>query len=332
MLKGIIIMDDVFTNDVYPQYLQDEIKKHVEMVSEPITKKTMAKDLSILNEVDVIFSGWGGPHFDKEVLEAAFNLKIVFYGAGSIKKIVSNDFWDQGIRITTANAANAIPVAEYTLACTILGLKNAVSMNNRINQSKEYPKAGTRNIIGGFNAKIGLISLGAIARYTLDLYRKFDYEIIVYDPFLSDEEAKSLNVKKVELDVLFKESDVVSLHTPLLDSTKGMINKKHFLSMKPNTTFINTARGAVVNEPQMIEALKERIDITAFLDVVYPEPPSVDSPLYEMKNIFLTPHIAGSEGGEVARMGNLMLNEFKLFLKGEKLHFEVSKDEFERMA
>lgn len=332
MLKGIIIMDDVFTTEVYPDYIQKELGKYVEMVSKPITKYELIKDLSILNKVEVIFSSWGAPHFDKTILDAAPNLKIVFYAAGSIKKVVSDEFWDKGIRITTANSANAIPVAEFTLACTILGLKNTLAMKNLIKDTKEYPKPGTRNIKGGFKAKIGLISLGEIARYTLDLYRKFDYDVMVYDPFLSSEEAKSLNVEMVDLETLFKKSDVVSLHTPLLDSTRGMIKKHHFLSMKENTTFINTARGAIVNEPEMIEALQARPDITAFLDVVYPEPPSKDSLLYEMKNVFLTPHIAGSEGSEVSRMGNLMLKEFKLYLENKKLDYEVSAEEFERMA
>lgn len=332
MVKGIIIMDDVFTTEVYPDYIQKELDNYVEMVSKPITKYDLVKDLSILNKVEVIFSSWGAPHFDKTILDAAPNLKIVFYAAGSIKKVVSDEFWDRGIRITTANSANAIPVAEFTLACTILGLKNTIAMKNLIKDTKEYPKPGTRNIKGGFKAKIGLISLGEIARYTLDLYRKFDYDVMVYDPFLSSEEAQSLNVELVDLETLFKKSDVVSLHTPLLDSTREMITKDHFLSMKENTTFINTARGAIVNEPEMIEALQVRPDITAFLDVVYPEPPSKDSPLYKMKNVFLTPHIAGSEGSEVSRMGNLMLKEFKLYLEGSELDYEVSAKEFERMA
>lgn len=332
MLKALIVMDDVFTDEVYPEDMIEELKKDVEFVNEPITKKELAENLSLLKDIEVIFSGWGGPKFDKEVLAAAPHLKIVFYGAGTIKKIVTDEFWEKGIRITTANTANAIAVAEFTLAATIFGLKNTLRMNNKINETKEFPAPGTRNIRGGFRAKIGLISLGAIAKEVLKLYENFDYEVIVYDPFISQEDAEALNVKKVDLARLFKEADVVSLHTPLLDSTRGMIRKEHFLSMKENTTFINTARGAVVNEEEMIEALKERQDISAYLDVVYPEPPVKDSPLYEMKNVFLTPHIAGSEGNEVSRMGDLMVKEFKAYQAGEELKYEISKEDFERMA
>lgn len=332
MLKAIIIMDDVFIDEVYPNYLIKELEKDLEFVSQPITNGELLADLAIVKEVDLIFSGWGGPKFTEEVLNAAPDLKMVFYGAGTIKNIVTDEFWERGIRITTANTANAVAVAEFTLASTIFGLKNVLAMNRKIKETKEFPAPGKRDIRGAFKAKVGLISLGAIARELLKLLKNFDYELLIYDPFVSQEEADQLGVELVELDTLFKEADVVSLHTPLLDNTKGMIQKNHFMSMKENTTFINTARGAVVNEGEMIEALEERIDITAYLDVVYPEPPAKDSPLYEMENVFLTPHIAGSEGNEVARMGDLMVKEFKAYLAEENLNYEVSKKDFERMA
>lgn len=332
MLNSIIVMDPVFVNEVYTKDMQKKLAELTNIVSDPISKVELLENLELLKDVDVIFSGWGGPKIDQNVIDHAPNLKMVFYAAGTIKSIVTKEFWNQGIRITTANSANAIPVAEFTLACTILGLKNTIAMQNMIKNDRTYPKPGTRNIKGGFKPKVGLISLGAIAQYTLKLFKNFDYEILAFDPFISENDAQKLGVKLVDLDTIFKESAVVSLHTPLLDSTRGMIKKTHFLSMKENSTFINTARGAVVNEIEMIEALQSRNDITAFLDVVHPEPPAIDSPLYEMDNIFLTPHIAGSEGSEVARMGQLMLDEFQLYLDKKELEYEVSKKEFERMA
>lgn len=332
MLNSLIVMDPVFVDSVYSQEVVKEISKLSNLIAKPLSKVELLENLDILKDIDVIFSGWGAPEINQEIIEHAPNLKFVFYAAGSIKSVVTDEFWERGIRITTANSANAIPVAEFTLATTILGLKNAHLMNQQIKDLRTYPKPGTRNIKGGFKAKVGLISLGAIARYTLDLFAKFDYEILVYDPFIKQEEAKNLNVTLVDLDTIFKEADVVSLHTPLLDSTRKMIKKSHFMLMKENSTFINTARGAVVDEKEMIEALYERPDITAYLDVVYPEPPAADSPLYELKNVFLTPHIAGSEGSEVARMGELMLQEFKRFLNNEDLDYEVDKKTFEVMA
>lgn len=332
MLNSLIVLDEVFVDKVYDEDTKNEIKKLSNLVCEPLTKAELLNDLSILENVDVIFSGWGAPTFNEEVLAAAKNLKIIFYAAGTIKKVVTDEFWNRGLRITTANTANAIPVAEFTLAATIMGLKNSLKMHTDYITTRVYPDGGERDIIGGFKAKVGLISLGAIAKEVLKFFKMFDYDVYVYDPFISEEEANNLNVTLCSLDEIFKICDVVSLHTPLLDATRGMIRKEHLLSMKENTTFINTARGAVVNEEEMIEALSSRKDITAYLDVVYPEPPVKDSPLYEMSNVFLLPHIAGSEGNEVARMGSLMLSEFKKYLNNEDLEYEVSKEMFEVMA
>lgn len=145
-------------------------------------------------------------------------------------------------------------------------------------------------------------------------------------------EAAALNVKKVDLETLFKESEVVSLHTPLLPETTGMITGKHIQSMKPHTTFINTARGAIVKENDMIAVLKERTDLTAVLDVTHPEPPEKDFPLYEMENIILTPHIAGSLGSEVGRMGEYMLQELKQYLAAEPLKYQITKEKYQLMA
>src|SRR5699024_11804912 len=122
-----------------------------------------------------------------------------------------------------------------------------------------------------------------------------------------------------DLEDIFKNADVVSLHAPLLQETKGMITASHFQSMKENASFINTARGEIVREVEMLDVLKEREDLTAILDVVYPEPPAADSLLYTLPNVILTPHIAGSEGKECARLGTYMLDEFRRYLQGEDL-------------
>lgn len=102
--------------------------------------------------------------------------------------------------------------------------------------------------------------------------------------------------------------------------------------MKPYASFINTARGAIVNEDEMIAVLQNREDITAILDVTYPEPPTPTSPLYTLENVVLTPHIAGSENAECGRMGAYMLAEFKNYLHGKPLQWEVTKEKFDFMA
>lgn len=332
MLKGLFILEKESVHKIYNDQTMNEIKGLVDIIAPPMTKDEILENKEILKEVDVVFSGWGGPKLDEEFLQAAPNMKVLFYGAGSIKNIVTDEFWKSGIRVTTANTANAVPVAEFTLARIILGLKNSLYWKNQIKETREYPSIPHPHIRGCFDSTVGIISMGAIGRQVNKLLKHFDLNILVHDPFLSEEEAKELGVTLVSLEEIFKESDVVSLHSPWLKETEGMIRGDHIRSMKEYGVFINTARGIIVREEEMIEALKERKDISAYIDVVYPEPPKEDSELYELDNLELTPHIAGSEGKEIGRMGKFMLDELKIYLESEELEYEVSEEAYNKMA
>jgi phosphoglycerate dehydrogenase-like enzyme len=128
------------------------------------------------------------------------------------------------------------------------------------------------------------------------------------------------------LDEVFRRADVVSLQTPWLKETEGMITGQHFAAMKPGATFINTARGAVVREPEMIAVLQQRPDLFAVMDVTHPEPPAPDSPLYTLPNVVLTPHIAGAMGDECRRMGHYMVEELRRYLQGDDLEWRITRD------
>lgn len=332
MIKGIFIMDQKTINQVYPESIQNEIKELVEIIAPPLTKYEIEKKRDLLADVEIIFSGWGGPTLDKEFLKYTPKLKTLFYAAGSVKEIVTEDSWSAGIQIVNANVANAVPVAEYTLSQIIFSLKNGWQMTRNLRETRNYPKSPYENVVGGYKSTVGLISLSAIGRKTNELLQLFDLDVIAYDPFVSEKEAKELNVKLCSLAEVFKESDIVSLHSPLLEETKGMITGDLISSMKKNSTFINTARGAIVKEDEMIDILKIRKDLTAILDVTNPEPPLNTSMLYELSNVVLTPHIAGSMGGEMGRMGEYMLEELKRYLSGEPLKWEVTETAFKFMA
>ena len=185
---------------------------------------------------------------------------------------------------------------------------------------------------GGYGTTVGLISLGMIGSMVAERLKKFDVNVVAYDPFASQEKADNLGVKLVELDELFKVSDVVSLHAPNIPATQKMIKPEHFKLMKQNSTFINTARGAVVDEEGMLDVLEERTDVYAVLDVTYPEPPAENSRIYTLNNVILTPHIAGSMSNECKRMGEYAVNECRKYLAGEELTWNVSKEQAAIMA
>jgi phosphoglycerate dehydrogenase-like enzyme len=159
----------------------------------------------------------------------------------------------------------------------------------------------------------------------LKLLAPLDLHVIVYDPFLDETEADALGIEKVSLANLFQRSDVVSLHTPLLPETRGMITGKMIASMKTGATFINTSRGEVTKESELISVAVNRPDLHFVLDVTDPESPNPDSPLYTLPNVVLTPHIAGSAGGECRRMGRCMVEELERYIAGEPLRWAVSR-------
>ena len=131
---------------------------------------------------------------------------------------------------------------------------------------------------------------------------------------------------------VFSLSNVVSLHPPLLPGTRGMIGGELLAMMKPGASLINTSRGGVIKEKEMIQVLQQRKDLTAVLDVTDPEPPEAGSPLYNMENVMLTPHIAGSTGKECLRMGQWMVEELHRYLAGEPLRYSLEREQLKGMA
>ena len=175
---------------------------------------------------------------------------------------------------------------------------------------------------------MGIISLGHVGLKLLKLLQQFDFNILVYENYyLSEDDVKKLNVKKVGLDELMSQSDAIALCAPNLPQNKHMINAKRLSLMKDNAVFINTARGALVDETALIKELK-RGRITAFLDVTDPEPPEEGHPFYNLPNCILTPHIAGSIGNECYRLGKATVDEIKRYLEGRPLKGEISREGF----
>jgi phosphoglycerate dehydrogenase-like enzyme len=330
-LKGLYILDAPSLELIYGAKEQGAIAEWVEMVAPPQTRESIRENLSLLSEVEVIFSGWGAPVMDEEFLAAAPNLRAVFYGSGSIRNFTTDAFWRRNLVVTSAYAANAVPVSEYALATILLSLKQFWKYAALAKCGKGW-QDHTRPIRGGYQAVVGLVSFGMIARKTLQLLDMFDLQRLVYCPFLTEEKAKALRVNLCNLEDIFRRSNVVTLHTPELPETRGMIRGHHFASMKPNATFINTARGAIVREDEMIEVLRQRPDITVVLDVTDPEPPAFDSPLLKLPNVVLTPHIAGSLGQEIRRLGAYMVEELHRFVEGKPLKWQITEEQANRMA
>ncbi|MBR5519890.1 MAG: glycerate dehydrogenase, partial [Clostridia bacterium] len=235
-----------------------------------------------------------------------------------------------GVRIFSAWTANAVPVAEYTAAQIILANKGFFATMRYTDRDRA--EALHANYCGNYGATVGIIGAGMIGKLLIRKLKDYDLKVLVFDPFLPDELAEELGVTKTDLKTIFSTCQIVTNHLANNAQTKGMLNGELFASMRPYATFLNTGRGAQVVEADLIRILRERPDLTAILDVTEPEPPQPDSPFYTLPNCILTPHIAGSAGDEVRRMGDYMRNAHSDVLAGRTCPHEVTLPMLATMA
>lgn len=308
---------------MYGDDLLGEVARRVDVLGDRIEPAEMGAHEMRLAAAEMIFTGWGAPPI-AELLPRCPHLKVIFFAGGTASYMLNPEVWDRGIVITSSYVANAVPVAEYSLAAILLGLKGAWRSIATMKSERLYVRP--TEVSGAFGSTVGLISCGAIGRELLRLLRAFEVRTLVYDPFLADGEIRALGAEPAGLEEVFVRSDVVSLHAPELDETREMITGRHFAAMKPLATFINTARGSIVREQDLYEVARQRPDLQFVLDVVSPEPPPGDSPLFDIPNIFVTPHIAGAMGGECRRMGHYMLEELDRHLAGLPLRWAITPD------
>ena len=279
-----------------------------------------------LSEVEILLTGWGSLKLPPAVLAQMPSLKLVLYAAGSVRHMLSEEFWARGITIVSAADANNEPVADYAYAAIILALKGEHRAEAHFRAERSY--VANHDDLGIYGRTVGLIGFGSIARKVASRLEALETEVLVYDPYLSGADAREVGVECVEtLTDLFERSRVVSVHAPWIPGVNdGMIGRAELESLPQGAVFLNTARGALVDEDALVAVLRERPDLLANLDVTYPEPPADDSPLWELPNVKLTGHIAGSLGTERTRLGRLVVDELERWLAGEPLQHAVTED------
>ena len=223
--------------------------------------------------------------------------------------------------------ANNQAVADHTFGL-ILSLARKIVYCDQSLRDKRWEHT---NIMGIeiWQKTIGLLGLGAIGQCVALRAKGFQMKIVACDPFWPEEFADEHGIKKIELDELLKTSDIVSLHLPLTEENRGMINTKSLKRMKPTALLINAARGEIVNEKDLYNALKENVIAGAGLDVFENEPPT-NSPLLELDNVVLTPHVAAFTSDAMNKMCTGIANQLIEYAKGNKPAHMVNPDVFDR--
>jgi phosphoglycerate dehydrogenase-like enzyme len=319
------------TRDVYFPAQSIEALKGLGIVSfnekdRPFSEAELASQIT---GMDVCLTHWGCPTFTEYVLEKADRLKLIVHAAGSVADLVTKQVYDLGIQVCSANTIMAKYVAEGVLAYILAGLRwipqHAFDLQYKNLWRKRVIES--KSLIG---AKVGLVGLGTIGRFLLDLLKPFDVQIKLYDPYLSQDSLREYsNVELASLDEVLLWGDIISIHASLTQETRRMITADKLGLIKDEALFVNTARGAIVDELALSKELR-RGRFRAVLDVYETEPLPNESPLRNLENVILLPHVAGISVRE--QMSYAMIEEIERYSKGEPLLNEIPFGRFRLMT
>ena len=323
--QAIFFNDDSWRFPVlYPEELRARIRALADFPDEIYSSKDLDDPAlaGLFARTRVIFSSWGMPALTEKQIEAHFpNLEAVYYAAGTVQYF-ARPFLKRGVRVFSAWAANGVPVVEFTVAQIVLAGKGYFQSLRRYRaRDRKAAFAYTMSLPCNYNIRVGILGAGVIGREVMARLKAYQYEVL-----------SSLGAKRASLEEIFSTCQIISNHVANLPATVGMIDGKLLHSMLPNAAFINTGRGAQVVESELIAALEACPDRTALLDVTWPEPPEEGSEFYTLPNVFLTPHIAGSQNNEWARMALYMVEEFERTEDHLPVRYEVTEKMLETMA
>ena len=287
-----------------------------------------------LRAAEILLTGWGAPQIGAAALDKTPQLRAIVHAAGTVKPFVSAEVYARGVQVSAAVEANAVPVAEFTFAAVVFAAKRVSAFAGQYRARRDLT---ARNIPGlaaraGTNGiTVGVVGASRVGRRVLALLRNLDVSVLVSDPYLGEGDAAAMGVTRTGLDELVSRSDIITLHAPALPGTARMIDRDRLAAMRDGAILINTARGALVDtEALTAELVSGRI--SAVLDVTDPEPLPPDSPLYDLPNVQLTPHIAGSVGNEVPRLLEHAVAEVERLAAGLPLAYPVLADDLARIA
>lgn len=325
MLAGSEVLSGIFTPNHLDQLRQLGALRESQAKHSPTPEE--AKEW--IKGADIVITTWGSPRINEEILAYAPDLKLVMHAAGTVKGIVSPEMAAKGIRVSSANGALGIGVAETALGLTITSLKNMWQLARNTREGEwNKDKDKIRELYG---VTIGVVGAGRAGRHYIQLMRNFHVDILLYDPFVSQEEAEAMGTTKVSLEDLLVRSDVVSIHAPSIPETDKMFNRETLALMKDDAVLINTSRGSLIDEDALAEEL-EKGRFTACIDVTDPEPPRQDHPFRRLPNVILIPHIAGAVNNGKQRMGQYSVDEIRRFLNREPMDGEVNLQKLHTIA
>lgn len=342
MTGGIVL---AMGNDQARAFFGPDVRARIQEIA-PLTPGVLTEFDSpgaraALESAEVMLTCWEAPRVTADVLDAAPSLRAIIHSAGTVKGLVGPAVWERGIRVSSAADANAVPVAEYTLAQILLAGKRVLESSHnyatrggaalRPDLAAPAPDADPRSVpYGNYGQRVGIVGASRVGRLVIGLLQHFDMEVGCYDPITADTEIEAIGARPMALNDLLAWADVVSVHAPLLESTVDLIGARELALMRRDALLVNTARAPIVNQ-QALEAELTSGRLRAVLDVTDPEPLPENSPLWRLPNVTVTPHIAGAQGTDVRRLVESAIEEVRRYYAGEPFAHEVT-EQVERMS
>ena len=316
-------------------FVADDVKAYLEEKFEvtysPLDGRQVTKEefIEYAKGADAVLTGWGHPLIDGEMIEKT-GVKLIAHTGGSVGSLVSEETYDAGATVLSGNNFYAESVAEGTLAYILTGLRRIPEYVNAIKDGGwKLDGVTTERLL---EQTVGIVGLGAISRYLLKMLKPFRVNVKIFSRYPIDEEfLKENNATQVSLEEIFSTCKIVSVHSALTEKSIGMISKKHFDLLQDGALFINTSRGRIIVEEEMIEALKEN-RFKAVLDVYYNEPLEDDSLLRELPNVYAIAHMAGPTLDMRAVITKNVADEIERFANQEPLSLEITRAYASRMT
>jgi D-3-phosphoglycerate dehydrogenase / 2-oxoglutarate reductase len=263
-----------------------------------------------------------------EVMDASSNLKLICCARGGPVNIDLLSATNRGIRVVSAPGRNAEAVSDYVLGVMILLARNLFSAGTFVKEKRKFDRATFDSFFGRElrGKTLGLIGYGNVGSRVAKRALAFGMSIVVFDPFVDKERIEAPGIKTADMDNVIASSDFVSLHARESKENDDMFAKKQFDLMKPTAFFINSARGSLVDESALADALLNKKIAGAALDVVKKEPISPDNPLVAMENVFITPHIAGASREVPLRGAEIIAMQVSNYLNGERVEGVINPE------
>ncbi|MFD5264676.1 hydroxyacid dehydrogenase [Streptomyces sp. NPDC058335] len=330
--RAVFAMDPVHLPLLFPVPLLTRLRRTAD-IDPTLVVRDFADPAAAtaLAGAEVLITGWGCPRLGPDTLAATPRLRSVLHAAGSVRSLIGEPLWKHGITVSSAVVGNAVPVAEYTLAMILLAGKDAFTHRERFRRTHAHPSADETAPLGNIGRRVGVIGASRVGRRLLELMRPYEFEVLLHDPYIDPAEAAELGARLLPLEDLLRYSDIVSLHAPDIPETLHMLDRDRLALVRDGGVLINTSRGALIDHAALTDELVSG-RLHAILDVTEPEPLPADSPLYRLPNVFLTPHIAGSLGNELERLGRIVVGELERLAEGLPLAHEVRHEDLARVA